>query len=237
LVREVVGSLVGEAEHRIGLVDAAGGEAAGVPSRRAFRGVTDEADAMIGLRKTRSSLAVAMAAVVVATTCLAANRTKPARAAPRSGLPAAVTTPPAGPVMKVAAVDAGRRGRVRAEAAKIDAHLAARWQEHAVEPSPPLDDAQFVRRIYLELAGRIPTFDETVPFLDSKSASKRADLIDDLLESPDSVSHTYNFWADILRLAERPQKDVFFEPYLDWVKRSIAANRPFDHPQRGGRRA
>jgi hypothetical protein len=190
--------------------------------------VTDEVDAMIGLRRTRSSLAVAMAAVAFTGACLAANRAKPARAAPRSGLPAAVTTPPTGPVMKVAAVDAGRRSRVHAEAAEIDVHLAARWQEHAVEPSPPLDDAQFVRRIHLELAGRIPTYEETVAFLRDTASDKRDQLIERLLASPDYVSHFYNYWADVLRLSERPQKNLLFEPYLAWVKDSICTNRHYD---------
>jgi len=164
----------------------------------------------------------------------ATGSAKAARAAKRAGqqqpikLPAAVLKEPTGPVMEVATIDRSRRQQVVEAAGSIDRLLEKHWQEHGVAGSTPLNDAQFVRRIYLELAGRIPTFDETVPFLDSKSVTKRADLIDDLLESPDYVSHTYNFWADILRLAERPQKDVFFEPYLDWVKRSIAANRPYD---------
>ena len=164
----------------------------------------------------------------------ATGSAKAARAAKRAGqqqpikLPAAVLEEPSGPVMAVAPIDRGRRTQVEKAAEGIDSLLAKQWEKHQVSASTPLNDAQFVRRIYLEIAGRIPTFDETVRFLDSKSETKRADLIDDLLESPDYVSHTYNFWADILRLAERPQKDVFFEPYLDWVKRSIAANRPFD---------
>jgi len=143
-------------------------------------------------------------------------------------LPAAARDESTAPVMDVARIDRARRPQVEEQARRIDGLLEKHWQKHQVEASPPLDDAQFVRRIYLELGGRIPTFDETVRFLDSKSATKRTHLIDDLLESPDYVSHTYNFWADILRLCERPQKDVFFEPYLDWVKRSIAENRPYD---------
>jgi hypothetical protein len=164
----------------------------------------------------------------------ATGAAKAARAAKRAGqqqaikLPAAVLTEPTGPVMEVATIDRSRRPQVAEAAGAIDRLLEQHWQKQGVAGSTPLNDAQFVRRIHLELAGRIPTFDETVQFLDTKSATKRADLIDDLLESPDHVSHTYNFWADILRLAERPQKDVFFEPYLDWVKRSIAANRPYD---------
>jgi hypothetical protein len=64
--------------------------------------------------------------------------------------------------------------------------------------------------------------------LDSRHPAKRAELIDALLESPDSVSHFYNFWADILRLTERPLKQLPFEPYLHYVKESIRTNKPFD---------
>jgi len=161
--------------------------------------------------------------------------TTPARAAKKAApqrteinLPQAVTREPARTVMPVAAIDRTARKAVAAAAARIDELLKKDRAERGVRPSEPLDDGQFVRRIYLELGGRIPTFDETVRFLDAKSASKREALVESLLESPDYVSHTYNFWADILRLCERPQKDLFFEPYLDWVKRSIAENTPYD---------
>ena len=159
----------------------------------------------------------------------AAERAKKRRGQqPSITLPAAVLAEPTGPVIEVATIDRGRRQEVGAAAHTIDRLLEQHWQVHGVEGSTPLTDAQFVRRIHLELAGRIPTFDETTAFLADTSATKRADLIDSLLESPDYVSHFYNFWADVLRLCERPQNDLFFEPYLDWVKRSIAANRPFD---------
>jgi hypothetical protein len=184
--------------------------------------------------RTVTYLLVLASLVTVGAKPNATGSAKAARAAKRAGqqqpikLPAAVLEDPTGPVMEVATIDRSRRQEVGVAADAIDRLLETDWQKHGVAGSHPLNDAQFVRRIYLELAGRIPTFDETVKFLDSKSATKRADLIDDLLESPDYVSHTYNFWADVLRLCERPQKDTFFEPYLDWVKRSIAANRPYD---------
>ena len=159
----------------------------------------------------------------------AAERAKKRRGQqPSITLPAAVLTEPTGPVIEVATIDRGRRQEVGAAAHTIDRLLTQHWQAHGVAGSDPLNDAQFVRRIHLELAGRIPTFDETTAFLADTSATKRADLIDSLLESPNYVSHFYNYWADVLRLCERPQNDLFFEPYLDWVKRSIAENRPFD---------
>jgi hypothetical protein len=169
--------------------------------------------------------------LVVVTACAAAgaNRTKPDRQSlPAGGLPAAVMAEPDGPAMKVAPVDPSRRDRVRSQAAAIDALLEQRWMEHGVTPSPPLDDAQFVRRIHLELAGRIPTYDEIMAFLEDDSATKRDALIERLLASPDYVSHFYNFWADILRLAERPQRNLIFEPYLAYVKDSIRTNKRYD---------
>jgi len=167
--------------------------------------------------------------VAAAALSLAANRAKPDRQAqPVGGLPVAVRAAAEAPAMKVAPVDATRRDRVRSQAAAIDSLLEQRWREHGAEPSPSLDDAQFVRRIHLELAGRIPTYDETMAFLRDDSAAKRDGLIERLLASPDYVSHFYNFWADILRLTERPQRNLIFEPYLAYVKDSIRTNKHYD---------
>ncbi len=69
-------------------------------------------------------------------------------------------------------------------AAKIDEILAKSWSEAGVKPRVALRDEQFLRRVYLELGGRVPTFSEAVAFLTSKSKDKRAELIDSLLESP-----------------------------------------------------
>ncbi|NBV44500.1 MAG: DUF1549 domain-containing protein [Planctomycetia bacterium] len=161
----------------------------------------------------------------------AAEKRVPARrraAAAQGRLPPAVTDAPATTNLVVAPVDRSRRATVAAAAAAIDRLVEAGWQERGLEGSRALDDARYVRRMYLELGGRIPTHEETVTFFDDRAADKRAELVDRLLESPDYVSHLYNYWADILRLTERPQKNLYCEPYLDWVKRSIAANRPFD---------
>jgi hypothetical protein len=146
----------------------------------------------------------------------------------RAGLPEAVTAKPPSSIMEVAPLDRSARPAVQRAAAEIDRFLAAAWQEHGVTASPPLDDAQFLRRTYLDLGGRIPSYDEARRFLASKTKTKRADLIDDLLASPDYVSHFYNYWADILRLLERPQRTLVFEPYLWYVKHSIATNKPYD---------
>jgi hypothetical protein len=172
-----------------------------------------------------------VAAAILAAGLAAAPKppSRPAqRPPPRPGLPAAVMAAPSGRIMEVAPVDRSTRPAVQRAAATIDALLAAHWQTHGVTPSAPLADEQFLRRVYLEIGGRIPSHDEVVRFLGSAAKDKRTRLVDDLLESPDYVSHFYNYWADILRLKERPQRQLVFEPYLWYVKDSIRTNRPYD---------
>lgn len=147
---------------------------------------------------------------------------------PASKLPKAVTEKLDGPAMKVAAIDRDNRPDVDAAAEKIDAILQAYWKENNAKPNTRTDDHEFVRRAYLELAGRIPTIEEAEAFCDAKGSAKRGKLIDDLLESPGYVSHFFNFWADILRLKERADRDLWLDPYMAWVKQSIADNKPYD---------
>jgi hypothetical protein len=146
----------------------------------------------------------------------------------KSELPAAVKTAPKGPVMAVAPIDRGQREAVRSAAEQIDALLAEKLSAANLRPQPSLKDEQFLRRAYLELGGRIPSFQEASNFIATKSRDKRAELVDALLESPDYVSHFYNYWADVLRLSERPQNNIILEPYLAYVKESIAGNKPYD---------
>src|SRR5262245_13511840 len=69
-------------------------------------------------------------------------------------------------------------------AARIDQWLAARWVAAKVEPAPPADDATFLRRVYLDLVGRIPTVVEARDFLDDPASDKRRRLVERLLADP-----------------------------------------------------
>ena len=146
-------------------------------------------------------------------------------------LPEAVIEKPKGPVISVKEIDRGTTARksVADAADAIDTILESEWSAAGIASGEGLTDEQFVRRVYLDLGGRIPRLDEAKTFFGKSGQQKRIDLIDDLLTSPDYVSHFYNFWADILRLKERPDKNTLvFEPYMDWVKQSIAENTPYD---------
>jgi hypothetical protein len=76
----------------------------------------------------------------------------------------------------------------------IDVLIAQGWQRRRVIPAPAADDRTWCRRVYLDLAGRIPTAEELSAFLYSPEASKRRDLVDELLKSEAYVVHMRELW-------------------------------------------
>ena len=122
----------------------------------------------------------------------------------------------------------GKLAQALKSARQIDRLVAANHAAHKIEPMPRTTDAQFVRRIHLDVVGTIPTYKQTTAFLASSDPDKRAKLIDELLGSDGYASHFFNYWADILRYRDRLSEDVRGEPYRQWIKTSLAANKPWD---------
>ena len=117
--------------------------------------------------------------------------------------------------------------QVTAISKNIDSLVDVKLKENNQRRNPPVDDATFLRRIYLDIAGRIPNYEETQAFLDSKKPNKRAVLIDELLDSYGRVSHQFNFWADLLRIKSK-HRNITGQPYIDYVKDSLESNKPYD---------
>ncbi|MDZ4402783.1 DUF1549 domain-containing protein [Prosthecobacter sp.] len=114
---------------------------------------------------------------------------------------------------------------------QIDTLLAKDWQQHQLTPNPPASDETFVRRVHLDIIGRIPTAQETLSFLHSPDKGKRAKLIDQLLASEGYNQHMFHFWADLLRVQSRAnggQGEMTSKPYLEHVKQRIRENKPYD---------
>ncbi len=111
---------------------------------------------------------------------------------------------------------------------QIDKRVSQTLAEQNQLLNPLASDEVFVRRIYLDIVGRIPTLDEITRFLESESSNKRADLIDELLDSWGYVSHHYNYFADLLRARSRLQNNIAGQPYIDFIKDSLEANQPYD---------
>ena len=185
------------------------------------------------LRPKRFCLVLLAACVVFASPAEAQRRkaTRPPAAKkkspPKINLPESVRRSP-GKVMQVAAVSAATRSQVASAADRLDDHVETKLREMNIPPNPIAEDDVFLRRVYLDVAGRIPTLSEATEFLDSADPNKREELIDALLNSPDYVSNFYNFWADTLRLVERPQPNIVADPYLGYIKDSIRTNKKYD---------
>ncbi|HCN76772.1 MAG TPA: hypothetical protein DIT13_06210 [Verrucomicrobiales bacterium] len=95
--------------------------------------------------------------------------------------------------------------------------------------NPMANDEQFVRRVYLDIVGRIPNYDEAMAFIKDGNPKKRADLIDMLLDSEGFKAHMFNYFAEMLRLKDNlDQANLRGTPYINWVKEQVAKNRPYD---------
>ena len=99
-------------------------------------------------------------------------------------------------------------------------------------PNPMSSDSQFMRRIYLDIAGRIPTYDEAIRFLNDRSSGKRAALIDELLDTDAFSMRMYNFFSDLLRVREgivmMGNGDIKADPYIEWIKQCMKEDKPYD---------
>jgi hypothetical protein len=122
--------------------------------------------------------------------------------------------------------------------ARIDAHVAARWKKDTVQPAPLAGDAEFFRRLSLDLNGRIPSVATLEDFLDDNRPDKRRLWIDELLDGPDHAglyaTHFAQQWRRRLLAQVNSQQALLLAPRLeDWVRRQIAANVPHDRFVRG----
>jgi hypothetical protein len=95
--------------------------------------------------------------------------------------------------------------------------------------NPAANDEQFVRRVYLDVIGRIPSHDEASVFLKNGDPMKRSKLINQLLDSEGYSSHMFNYLAEVLRVRHNlEQASLRGDDYVNWLKRQIAKNRPWD---------
>ncbi len=92
----------------------------------------------------------------------------------------------------------------------------------------PVDDETFLRRVYLDVVGRIPSLAESSRFLESSHADKRSKLIHELVNSEGYVSHTFNWKADQLRLLSGGLPGQPGWLYDEWVKNSIRSHVAYD---------
>ncbi len=110
---------------------------------------------------------------------------------------------------------------------RIDRAIAAAKPDFARHAAAPSSDAEFLRRIYLDLTGVIPTADEVRSFLKDSSPDKRQTLIDRLLASPQHARH-FATVLDVMLMERRSDQYVPHAPWLEYLRASAASNKPWD---------
>ncbi len=113
----------------------------------------------------------------------------------------------------------------------IDGHVFEQLQVLGLPPSPLSEDSVFLRRVTLDIAGRLPTLEETDAFLASNDPDKRAKKIDALLATVDYADHFAGKWAAILRNKAQGGLDwVSRETYAfhGWIRQNLLENKPYD---------
>jgi hypothetical protein len=113
---------------------------------------------------------------------------------------------------------------------RIDTEVRAVWQREKLAPAGRCDDATFVRRIYLDLLGAIPSYEEAKQFLAASGPEKRARLIDRLLADPRFAAHQADVW-DLLLLGRHPnlEQSRKRQDFKAWLASKFAQNEPYDH--------
>jgi hypothetical protein len=109
---------------------------------------------------------------------------------------------------------------------RID-QLVASKADFARFKAPRSSDAEFLRRVYLDLTGKLPSTAEARAFLADHSPGKRRAVIDRLLASPEHALHLANVF-DVMLMERRPDRFVPRAAWLEFLRSSFAANRPFD---------
>jgi hypothetical protein len=114
-------------------------------------------------------------------------------------------------------------------ARKIDRHINAGLDARKAVAAPMATDGEFVRRVYLDLAGRIPRVSEVRAFLDEKSPDKRRRLVEKLLAGPNYVYHFTNVWRAVLLPNNNNEQVQFLNNSIqEWVKPRVRDNVAYD---------
>jgi hypothetical protein len=137
------------------------------------------------------------------------------------------------------AEESGNWKDVEKAVAKIDALLEKSWAENGITPARAADDAEFLRRVYLDLAGKIPHVAVTRRFLDDSRLAaetalarlkKRQQMVDRLLGAPTYVTSFTDFWqSTLIPEAETDQQLRFLRPGFEaWLRNKLMDDVAYD---------
>ncbi|MEO2024021.1 MAG: DUF1549 and DUF1553 domain-containing protein, partial [Pirellulaceae bacterium] len=110
----------------------------------------------------------------------------------------------------------------------VDQHVHAKLKQLKYLPSEICSDEEFIRRLYLDVIGLLPSTEELQAFAQDPAADKRAKLIDQLLERPEHAKFWALKWGDLLRLTSSQVGGDGVYKYYRWLERTLRENMPYD---------
>jgi hypothetical protein len=110
----------------------------------------------------------------------------------------------------------------------VDRLVWDKLERLGINPSPPADDAAFLRRVFLDTIGTLPTPGEAREFLSDLDANRRARLIDRLLQRGEYADYWTMRWSDLLRVDQDRTLPEGAVAMTRWLRKQIAENRPYD---------
>ena len=144
---------------------------------------------------------------------------------------AVVAAAPAGAGEQKAAVDLFTAAGEPSPRNAVDEAVFARLKKLGIQPAGPCTDAVFVRRVYLDAIGTLPTAEEARRFLADKAPDKRSALIGRLLEREEFADYWAMKWSDLLRIKAEFPINLWpnaAQAYYRWVLASLRENQPYD---------
>ena len=119
-------------------------------------------------------------------------------------------------------------------AGSIDSYIFADFQANGITPAPATTDWEFIRRVTLDLTGRIPTPDRVLAFVTDTTPNKRAKLVDELLAKPEWLDRWTMYFGDLyLNTPTRPSTSLNRFPqgrnaFYQWIHDSLANGKPYN---------
>jgi hypothetical protein len=119
---------------------------------------------------------------------------------------------------------------IKRTAALIDQHIFDRLIEEAITPAPPSSDTEFLRRVWLDIAGKIPPASRARQFLADTDTNKRTQAVGELLDSAGYVNHFTTYWRNVLMPEVKSDEQVqrLLPGFDAWLRKHLAKNTPYD---------
>lgn len=126
---------------------------------------------------------------------------------------------------------APKGGAIRGAAADpvvefINESLRQGWSDNEIDPSPVADDAEWIRRVYLDIVGHIPPLEDLEAFVANKDKGKRAALIESLLENAGYVRNFTTIWTNLCIGQQTPRR-VSRTGMQKFLREAFGRNRPW----------